>query len=73
MALTSPEHEPAAFKPAEDGNGYIMRVVDRYGRGGQGALCRLGREFPVNLALFAIATFRLALAAATGPLCPVTC
>lgn len=36
-----------ACKPAHDGRGYIVRLVDRYGRGGEGELIRQGQPLPV--------------------------
>jgi len=53
--------EVTALKPAEDGNGYIVRVADRHGRGGAGDLSWLdGETFPISLAPFEVSTYRLA-------------
>ena len=60
LALTSPEQELAAFKLAEDGDGYIVRVVDRHGHGGEGELHWLDQDFAITLAPFEVATLRLA-------------
>ncbi len=45
LELTSREMELSAFKPAEDGDGYIVRVVDRHGRGAEGELRWGGQSF----------------------------
>ncbi len=61
LRLSSPEMEVTALKPAEDGNGYIVRVADRHGRGGSGELSWLdGETFPITLAPFEVSTYRLA-------------
>ena len=59
LELTCNEMELTALKPAEDGDGYIVRLADRHGRGGQGELCWCGERFPVRLAPFEVATWRL--------------
>ncbi len=59
MELTSQEMELTALKPAEDGQGYIVRVADRYGRGGSGELRWMGQPFALTLAPFEVATLRL--------------
>jgi len=60
-ALSSPELTLTALKPAEDGNGYIVRVADRHGRGGEGELRWLGwdQTFPISVAPFEVVTLRL--------------
>ncbi|NOZ26885.1 MAG: alpha-mannosidase [Chloroflexi bacterium] len=60
MEITSPEMELTALKPAEDGDGYIVRVVDRHGRGGKGELRWREERFPLSLAPFEVVTLRLA-------------
>ena len=59
LSLSSPEMELTALKPAADGNGFIVRLADAHGRGAAGTLRWAGQEFPVTLAPFAVATFRL--------------
>jgi len=58
-ALSSPELELTALKPAEDGDGYILRIADRHGCGGDGELRWLGESFPVTVAPFEVLTLRL--------------
>ena len=60
MALASPEMELTALKPAEDGDGFIVRIADRHGRGGQGELNWMGTAFPIQVAPFEVVTLRLA-------------
>jgi alpha-mannosidase len=60
-ALSSPELELTALKPAEDGDGYIVRVADRHGRGCAGELRWLDQSFPVSVAPFEVITLRLSL------------
>jgi len=57
--LSSSELELTALKVAEDGNGYIVRIADRHGRGGTGELYWLGERFPVTIAPFEVLTLRL--------------
>jgi len=57
--LTSPEMELTALKPAEDNDGYIVRIADRHGRGGSGELEWMGQRFPVSVAPFEVITLRL--------------
>jgi alpha-mannosidase len=59
MELTSPEMELTALKPAEDGDGYIVRIADRHGRGGKGELRWQGESFSLVLAPFEVVTLRL--------------
>jgi alpha-mannosidase len=59
LELTSPEMELTAFKLAEDGDGYIMRVADRHGRGGEGDIRWLGAVFHLSVKPFQVLTFRL--------------
>ena len=58
-SISSPEMELTALKPAEDGDGYVVRVADRHGRGGDGVLNWFDRVFPVVLAPFEVLTLRL--------------
>ena len=51
--------ELTAFKPADDGDGYIIRLADCHGRGAQGAVHWLGELFPISLAPFEVTTLRL--------------
>jgi alpha-mannosidase len=59
-ALSSSEMELTALKPAEDGDGYVLRVADRHGSGGDGELRWQGQRFPVELEPFEVLTLRLA-------------
>jgi hypothetical protein len=59
LELTSPEMEITALKPAEDGEGYIVRVADRHGRGGQGELRWQGGSFPLEVKPFQVLTLRI--------------
>jgi alpha-mannosidase len=59
-SLTSAEMEMTALKAAEDGDGYIVRIVDRHGRGGTGELGWYGESFPLSIAPFEVITLRLA-------------
>ncbi len=58
-ALTTPELELTALKPADDGQGYIVRLADRHGRGGAGELVWQGQRLPVACAPHAVCTLRL--------------
>jgi alpha-mannosidase len=71
LALSSPDMELAALKTAEDGDGWIARVVDRHGRGSVGDLTWQGAGFPLALAPFEVATLRLTLTPG-GPRCAAT-
>jgi alpha-mannosidase len=57
--LSSATMELTALKSAEDGDGYIVRIADRHGRGGQGTLHWIDQAFPVSLAPFEVITLRL--------------
>jgi alpha-mannosidase len=59
FGLSSPEMELTALKPAEDGDGFVVRIADRHGRGGAGELRWQGAAFPLSLAPFEVATLRL--------------
>jgi len=58
-ALSSPEMELTALKPADDGDGYIVRLADRHGRGAKGTFRWLDHSFAVTLAPFEVLTLRL--------------
>jgi alpha-mannosidase len=58
-ALCTPELELAALKPAQDGRGYIVRLVDRHGRGGVGALVWHGEYLAVACAPRQVSSYRL--------------
>ncbi|MGC9349445.1 MAG: alpha-mannosidase [Anaerolineae bacterium] len=58
-ALSSREMMLTALKPAEDGEGYIVRIADRHGRGGEGELHWLDQTFSVSVAPFEVITLRL--------------
>ena len=60
LRLSSPEMELTALKVAENGDGYIVRVADRHGRGDGGQLHWLDQDFAITLAPFEVATLRLA-------------
>ncbi len=57
-SLSSPEMELTALKPAEDGDGYVLRVADRHGIGGEGELRWQDQSFPVVLGPFEVLTLR---------------
>lgn len=59
LQLTSPDMEITALKPAEDGDGYIVRVADKHGRGGAGRLQWQDQAFPVEVKPFEVVTLRL--------------
>jgi alpha-mannosidase len=59
LTLTSAEMELTALKPAADGQGVIVRVADRHGRGAGGKLRWADQEFAITLQPFEVATFRL--------------
>ncbi len=59
LELSSPEMELTALKPAEDGEGYIVRIMDRYGRGCAGDLVWQGQALPVEVKPFEVVTLRL--------------
>ncbi len=59
VSLSSPEMELSALKPAEDGDGHIVRLVDRHGRGGSGELRWLDCRFAVSVAPFEVVTLRI--------------
>lgn len=59
MRLEAPELEMTALKPAEDGQGFVVRLADRHGRGGAGRLVWQGRAFDIALSPFEAGTWRL--------------
>lgn len=59
LRLEGGELELTAFKPAEDGHGFVVRLADRHGRGGSGRIVYLGQPFEVTLAPFEVSTWRL--------------
>jgi alpha-mannosidase len=59
LELSDTSMELTALKAAEDGDGLVVRVADRHGRGAEGTLHWLGRHFPVAVAPFEVATLRL--------------
>ena len=58
-ALDSDEIEMTAVKPAHDGNGYILRLADRHGRGGSGRLTWQNASFNVSVAPYEVITLLL--------------
>lgn len=59
LELSSAELELTTIKPAEDGDGYIVRLADAHGRGASGTLRWLQLEFPVTVAPFEVITLRI--------------
>ncbi len=63
LAVNNPGVEVSACKrteeDSEDGSGYIVRLVDVHGRGGQSVLTWQGQPFPVEMAPFGVVTLRL--------------
>ncbi len=59
MAFASDDLELTAFKTAEDGDGYIARLADRYGRGLSSTFTFDGQTFPVVIAPFDVVTLRI--------------
>ena len=59
LGLSSPEMELTALKPAEDGDGFVVRIADRHGRGGAGKVRWQGAMFPLSVAPFEVTTLRL--------------
>lgn len=57
--VDSDEIELTALKPAQAGYGYIVRLADRHGRGGQGRLTWLDASFPVAVAPHEVITLHL--------------
>ena len=57
--LEGSELELTSLKPAEDGNGYIVRIADRHGLGGQGQLVWEGKLFPAACQPYEVITLRL--------------
>ena len=59
MEISSSQMELTALKPAEDGDGYIVRVADRHGRGASGDMEWMGHAFPIAVQPFEVITLRL--------------
>lgn len=59
LELTTNEAELTAFKVAEDGGGFVVRIADRHGHGGSGDLVWQGVRFSITLTPFEVCTFRL--------------
>ncbi|MCL6430642.1 MAG: hypothetical protein K6V36_07230 [Anaerolineae bacterium] len=57
--LIGEELELTALKPAEDGDGYILRLADRHGYGGTGRLIWMGEAFELAGKPFEVITLRL--------------
>lgn len=57
--VSSNDIEMTACKPAEDGDGYIVRLADVHGRGGNGSLLWLDQSFPLEWTPFQVLTLRL--------------
>ena len=58
--LSSEELDLTALKPAEDGDGYIVRIADRHGHGGIGQLNWCGQSYTGACKAFEVVTLRLA-------------
>ena len=58
LALSTEAMELTACKAAQDGNGIIARVADRYGQGSRGQIHFGGQDFPLTLAPFEVKTLR---------------
>jgi alpha-mannosidase len=59
LELDSTEMELTALKAAEDGDGYIVRVADRHGRGGSGNMHWRNERFPIGLQPFEVGIWRI--------------
>lgn len=59
-ALEGDELELTALKPAEDGDGYILRIADRHGYGGIGTLLWCGERYAIAAKGYEVITLRLA-------------
>jgi alpha-mannosidase len=58
--LEGDELELTALKPAEDGDGYIVRLADRHGQGGVDTLTWMGQAFNIAWKAHEVITLRLA-------------
>jgi alpha-mannosidase len=58
-SLDNPSIELTACKPAEDGDGCIVRLAESHGRRAEAVLTWLGQPIPVELAAWEIVTLRL--------------
>ncbi|HMO59207.1 MAG TPA: glycoside hydrolase family 38 C-terminal domain-containing protein, partial [Roseiflexaceae bacterium] len=70
LMLDTAELELTAFKQAEDGDGMIVRLADRHGRGGRGMLRWQGQVFAIGLPPAGVATWRLRQVAEAWELTP---
>ena len=59
LELEGDELELTALKPAEDGQGYILRLADRHGHGGVGGLRWLGQRYTIAAKSWEVITLRL--------------
>lgn len=57
--LEAAELELTAFKPAEDGLGFVIRLADKHGRGGSGHFIWQEQTFEVSLLPFEVTTWRI--------------
>jgi alpha-mannosidase len=58
-SLESQELELTALKPLEDGEGYLLRLADRHGAGGEGILTWMGQPFTVVCKPYEVRAFRI--------------
>ncbi|MCB9125177.1 MAG: alpha-mannosidase [Caldilineaceae bacterium] len=58
-SLDAADIELTALKRADDGHGVIVRVADMHGRSSAGMLRWQNQTFPIEIAPFQVATFRL--------------
>ncbi|MBK8050369.1 MAG: hypothetical protein IPK16_26655 [Anaerolineales bacterium] len=59
LGVTGDDLEMTALKPAEDGDGAVLRLADRHGRGASGTVRWMGVAFEVALRPSEIATYRI--------------
>jgi alpha-mannosidase len=58
-SLDNPAVELTACKPADDGDGWIVRLVEGHGRGGPAVLTWQGQAIPLQLGAWEVVTLRL--------------
>jgi alpha-mannosidase len=58
-SLEASELELTALKPVEEGDGYLLRIADRHGKGGVGRLTWMGQAFEVACRPYEVRAFRL--------------